>query len=63
MLRFKNAPPLSRTEMKNLMGGHEENSARYICENWCNNNSDCDRGNCSIYHCGSGPKDTGYKCQ
>lgn len=63
MLKFKNAQTLSRTEMKKLMGGHDENAARYICANWCVNNSDCDTGSCRIYHCGSQPKDTGFKCQ
>lgn len=65
MLKPKNAQTLGRTEMKELMGGHEDTSAKYICQSYCIPDEICDDGgSCVVYFCGPHPiRDKGYKCQ
>ncbi|RQO75317.1 hypothetical protein DBR43_08140 [Pedobacter sp. KBW06] len=65
MLTLKNAQTLGRTEMKNLLGGQETTSARYICETSCIPDGICDDGSsCVVYFCGPHPiRDRGYRCE
>jgi natural product precursor len=69
MLKLKNAQSLSRTDMKNLMGGMNDNAARPYCTDACM--TDMHTGEhycpgdmyCQIYVCYAGvPTTYSYKC-
>lgn len=69
MFNPKNAQTLSRTELKKLRGGLNDDSARRPCLSDCfydpgNWNQCINGGICTIYYCGPNKeRDFGYRCQ
>lgn len=68
MLNFKNAQTLSRTEMKNLMGGSNEDTSRAICPDFCFVDEQTGERSCGgelicqSYRCNPHSPTIGYKC-
>jgi natural product precursor len=68
MLKLKNAQPLSRTEMKNLMGGTNDEAAKAFCPNSCfmdeqTGERSCAGGEpCQTYLCNPTRPIYGYRC-
>ncbi|RQO75312.1 hypothetical protein DBR43_08115 [Pedobacter sp. KBW06] len=66
MLKLKNAQSLSRTDMKNLMGGTNEDASRALCPDFCfvdENTGERSCGGtmqCVTYFCTR--NSVGYKC-
>lgn len=68
MLKLKNAQSLSRTEMKNLTGGTNEDAARALCPDSCFMDAEtgersCFGGQpCQPYICNRIQPTYGYRC-
>ncbi|NQX39842.1 hypothetical protein SAMN05421820_106242 [Pedobacter steynii] len=68
MLKLKNAQSLSRTDMKNLMGGNNDNAAKALCPEFCfldENTGERFCGGdkqCVSYRCNPNSNQYGYKC-
>lgn len=66
MLKLKNAQSLSRTDMKKLVGGTNDNSSRIVCDDECNYDAGggaCDDGKeCLPRNCPRQPHIINYKC-
>jgi hypothetical protein len=68
MLKLKNAQSLSRTDMKNLMGGNNDNAARPYCPQQCFMDAETGErscaGNkpCQVFLCDPQQERYGYRC-